>query len=113
MTTLLDALGVLDPDRVAATYFALPEKRRETLLRDYDCARHVREVEREVPDAEAALRDLIEETPTSEVGYMLARVNAGLDPDHGVNWEEQEEAVRSWAATRRATDREHSENGVR
>jgi hypothetical protein len=112
VATLLDSLGVLDPDRVAAIYFALPAERRAMLLRDYACARHVRDVKREVPEAEAALRDLIEETPTSDVGYTLARVNVGLEL-HGR--EEHEETVASWAATRRATDgaQEEASNGAR
>jgi hypothetical protein len=79
MSRLLDVLGVLDDDRVAAIYYALPEEARERVLRlDGAFAVIVSRIESAMPDAEAALRDLLDSTPTSEIGYRLARLDLGL-----------------------------------
>jgi hypothetical protein len=85
---LLDVLGILDPVRVAAIAFALPEERRRRLRRDPYWNRAISEVECAMPEAIAALDELIDETPTSEVGYALARIDVELgeiarSPDPG------------------------------
>jgi hypothetical protein len=38
---LLDALGVMDPDRIVAMYYALPDRRREIVRRDPAWAYHI------------------------------------------------------------------------
>lgn len=38
---LLDALGVMDPDRIVAMYYALPDRRREIVKRDPAWAYHI------------------------------------------------------------------------
>jgi len=70
---LLDLLGVLDPDRICAIYFAVSASRRDRLRRDPVWGYHVQQVEAEMPEALNGLRTLVERTPTSEVGYALAR----------------------------------------
>lgn len=40
-TALLDALGVLDPDRIIAMFYALPDRRRKVVLRDPSWAYHI------------------------------------------------------------------------
>lgn len=69
---VVDLLGNLEPDRVAAIYFALPPNRRGFLRRDFYWETFVGEVERELPEAERRLRELIEATPASDIGYVLA-----------------------------------------
>jgi hypothetical protein len=73
IAVLLDVLGVLDADRLSAVYFALPSERRKAVRRDPVWAYLVQQVEREIPDAQERLRELIDSTPTSELGYSLAR----------------------------------------
>jgi hypothetical protein len=73
---LLDAIGILDPYRVAAIYFALEPQRRKVMREDPACAFHVQQVEREVIDAEAMLDDLLSATEgTTAFGYALARLD--------------------------------------
>ena len=72
---LLDVLGVLDPDRICAIYFALPPERRAGVLRDPCWAHHVQQVERDMPAAIAEVEELVAETPTSNLGYELARAD--------------------------------------
>jgi hypothetical protein len=80
-TTLLDALGILEPDRVAAIYFALAPERRNVMLRDGPCAIHIQRVAREIPDAERRLNEFIADTPTSPIGYALARLDIELEDE--------------------------------
>ena len=74
---ILDLLGVLDPDRICGIYFALDSTRRGRLLRDPVWAFHVQQVEAQMPGATARLEALIRDTPTSKLGYTLARVDLG------------------------------------
>jgi hypothetical protein len=69
-------LGNLDSDRILAMYWALPPERREAVMSDPVCAYHVHRSP-DLRDEEANIRDLIDETPTSEVGYSLARADVG------------------------------------
>ena len=59
---LLDVLGVLDPDRIVAMYFALPPKRRVAALRDPAWAYHVGNMPPGVEAAVANIAQLAEET---------------------------------------------------
>jgi hypothetical protein len=70
---LLNLVGVLDPDRICGIYFAVSASRRDRLRRDPVWGYHVQQVEAEMPEALNGLRTLVERTPTSEVGYALAR----------------------------------------
>ena len=74
---LLDVLGNLDPDRILAMYWALPPERREAVMSDPVWAYHVHRSP-DLRDEEANIRDLIDETPTSGIGYALARVDLAL-----------------------------------
>jgi hypothetical protein len=76
LSPLLDVLGHLDPDRILAMYWALPPERREAVMTDPVWAYHVHRSP-DLRDEEANIRDLIDETPTSEVGYSLARADVG------------------------------------
>jgi hypothetical protein len=59
---LLDALGIMDPDRVCALYYALPVRRRKAVLRDpvwaYDVANGPTEVEAAINDLRVLSDDL-------------------------------------------------------
>jgi len=72
---LLDLLGVLDPDRICGIYFAVDRMRRAQLRRDPVWAFHVQQIEAEMPTALERLERLVTETPTSDVGYELARID--------------------------------------
>ena len=75
---LLDALGVLDSDRICAMYFAVTSGRRRLLRKDPIWAYNVQQVESTMPEAVAAIAGLVADTPASELGYALARVDVGL-----------------------------------
>jgi hypothetical protein len=62
VVTLLDAIGILDPDRVAAIYFALEPNRRKVMRDDPACAYHVRQVERDFHASEVALEEMLVDT---------------------------------------------------
>jgi hypothetical protein len=59
---LLDVLGHMDPDRICAVYFALPEAARKYLHRDGAWDYHVRRVEAEMPEAIAEIESLAHES---------------------------------------------------
>jgi hypothetical protein len=69
-TEVLDVLGMLDPDRLVAIYYALPEQRREVVLRDPAWAYHLHQAPR--AQIAAALRDLeeLDTDPISEVSSV-------------------------------------------
>jgi hypothetical protein len=71
---LLDLLGMLDPDRIVAIYYALPLDRRHAFRRDPACAYHVNHAPTD--EIEAALSELAwaDAEPLTEVGRVLARV---------------------------------------
>jgi hypothetical protein len=76
---ILDLLGVLDPDRIAAIYFALPAERRNVITRDAACAFHVYHAPRD--ETEAALSDveaLVATTDTTETERKASAVWAQL-----------------------------------
>ena len=76
VATLLDAIGILEPDRVAAIYFALKAEHRYEMRRDPACAYHVQQIEADVPAAETVLEEMLAATAeTSEVGYDVARLD--------------------------------------
>lgn len=82
VASLLDALGILDPDRVAAIYFALKPERRKVMRADPACSFHIQSVERDFPASDEALEDLIAATAgTTAVGYSLTRVAFDFDFD--------------------------------
>jgi hypothetical protein len=70
-TELLDVLGMLDPDHMAAIYYALPKERRAVTTRDATWAYRVHEIAEVMTDAALAL---IEEKyePASPVTAALA-----------------------------------------
>lgn len=72
---VLDALGVLSPDRVAAIYYALPKKRRRVLRRDPAWAYHIGHVP---PETERAV-DEIQQLAESLRQEMLTRTAAGAN----------------------------------
>jgi hypothetical protein len=76
LAVLLDVLGNLDPDRILAMHWALPPDRREAVMSDPVWAHHVHRSP-DLREEEANIRDLIDETPTSEIGYALARIDVG------------------------------------
>jgi hypothetical protein len=78
---LLDAIGILDPDRVAAIFFALDPSRRKVMRDDPACAYHVQQVEQDYAESEEALEEMIAETGGTTVGYDLARVAFGFEKD--------------------------------
>jgi hypothetical protein len=64
---LLDLLGYLPPERVAAIYWALPPNRRRVFDRDPACSYHVAQYRDLLSAAQAELDELIAGTePTSE-----------------------------------------------
>jgi hypothetical protein len=72
---LLDLLGYLPPERVAAIYWALPADRRRVFDRDPACSYQVAQYRDLLPAAQAELDTLIEQTTATEtdVTYALAR----------------------------------------
>lgn len=76
---LLDCLGVLDPDRICAMYYALSRESRRVIELDPAWSYHVQRVRREMEDsgAFAWLEDPAFEEPMSETARLLARVAWG------------------------------------
>jgi hypothetical protein len=68
---LADLLGMLGPERVAAIWWALPADRRQTLERDPACGYHIGRFRDGLSTAERELEDLIEDTPTTDMGHEL------------------------------------------
>jgi hypothetical protein len=75
---LADMLGMLDPERITAIWWALPKDRRRALQRDPACGYHIHKYRNDLPAAERELQDLIEDTPTSDHGYELTAFAALL-----------------------------------
>jgi hypothetical protein len=73
---LLDCLGVLDPDRICAIYYALSREGRRVVEHDPAWSYHVQRVrpEMEDPEALAWLEDPAFEEPMSDTARLLARV---------------------------------------
>lgn len=89
---LFDVLGMLDPERVVAMYFALPKRRRFIALRDPVWAWQVQQVDEEAIEQEIAFWDampadiadpdhLAEREEMFQVGRESARRQAGLSDD--------------------------------
>jgi hypothetical protein len=77
-TEVADVLGMLDPERIAAIWWALPKNRRPALQRDPACGYHIHKYRRDLPAAQRELEDLIEDTPTTDHGYELTAFAALL-----------------------------------
>lgn len=58
---LLDALGVMDPDRIVAMYYALPDRRREVVRRDPAWAYHIEHAPEGLAEVMAETQDWIKE----------------------------------------------------
>jgi hypothetical protein len=70
---VLDLLGYLSPERVAAIWWALPPDRRRVIYRDDACGYHVAQYRDYLPAAEIELEQLIADTPATSITYDLAR----------------------------------------
>jgi hypothetical protein len=71
---LLDALGVMDPDRIVAMYFALPDRRREVVRRDPAWAYHIEHAPEGLAEVMAGTEDWIKECDRIEAD--MARMDA-------------------------------------
>ena len=74
---VLDMLSVLSPDRLAAMYYALPERRRDVVRRDPAWAYHVEHAPPETAEAVVEVARMAEDI--QEVTARLAR-HTGLAP---------------------------------
>jgi hypothetical protein len=70
---VLDLLGYLSPERVAAIWWALPPYRRRVIYRDDACGYHVAQYRDYLPAAQAELEQLIADTEGDELTVALAR----------------------------------------
>jgi hypothetical protein len=70
---VLDLLGNLSPERVAAIWWALPPHRRRVIYRDDACGYHVAQYRDYLPAAEIELEQMIADTPATSITYDLAR----------------------------------------
>jgi hypothetical protein len=75
---LADLLGMLEPERVAAIWWALPVDRRSALERDPACGYHIGRYRDALSAAERELEELIEDTPTTDLGHELTALAAVL-----------------------------------
>jgi hypothetical protein len=77
---LLDALGVMDPDRIVAMYYALPDRRREIVRRDPAWAYHIEHAPEGLAEVMAETQDWIKECDRFEAdaARLDARVPAAL-----------------------------------
>jgi hypothetical protein len=73
--TLLDAFGVMDPDRMIAVYWALPSDRRERVLRDPVWAYNIEHAPPGVEQAIEETEQLAEETQQAVI--KMAALTAG------------------------------------
>jgi hypothetical protein len=71
---LLDALGVMDPDRIIAMYYALPDRRREIVKRDPAWAYHINNAPEGLAEVMAETQDWIKECDRFEAD--AARLDA-------------------------------------
>jgi hypothetical protein len=72
--SVLDVLGVLNPDRLAAMYYALPESRRAVVRRDPAWCYHVERIPPGTTEAVADIERLAEDT--QRITARLARLAA-------------------------------------
>ena len=75
---LLDALGVMDPDRIVAMYYALPDYRRESVKNDVAWAFHVGNAPEGVGDVIDQARGWLEEQ--DRMAADRARLDATVPP---------------------------------
>lgn len=73
---LLDALGVMDPDRIVAMYYALPDRRRAIVRRDPAWAYHIDHAPEGLAEVMAATEDWIKECDRFEADF--ARLDASV-----------------------------------
>jgi hypothetical protein len=79
MARLLDALGVLDDERVVAIYFALPDEARDKVVRMNGVfAVTAARVESAFREAETQLEDMVSATPATELSCAVARADVAL-----------------------------------
>lgn len=71
---LLDALGVMDSDRIVAMYYALPDRRREIVRRDPVWAYHIEHQPEGLADVMSETKDLLTELDRIEAD--MARTDA-------------------------------------
>lgn len=71
---LLDALGVMDPDRIVAMYYALPDRRREIVRRDPVWAYHIEHAPEGLADVMSETKDWI--TDLDRIEADMARADA-------------------------------------
>jgi hypothetical protein len=96
-TGLVDALGLLDAERIAAMAYALPEDRRRTLRRnDLTWARAVRAVEPGMAEAIAELEQLV--ASTDRIQDAGRRMFAALGPGAEAAWERFDQQARRYRA---------------
>jgi hypothetical protein len=74
---VLDVLGMLDPERVAAIYYAVPPGRRAALLKDPAWAYHVHAAG-DVPGAMAELDDLLAATAGTDMALVRSSEGIGV-----------------------------------
>ncbi len=88
--SLLDVLGMLEPDRIVAMYYALPAERRRSVLRDGAWVYQVAHAPEGIEDAEREVAELADEpiVPPGEIAGEVERWQreqrrrrAGLDHD--------------------------------
>lgn len=75
---VLDVLGVLDPDRLVAVYYALPSSRRESVRRDPAWGYHVGHAPDGIAEAVAEVDELasITQTTTSRLSVLAAQTTS-------------------------------------
>jgi hypothetical protein len=71
---LLDALGVLDPDRIVGMYYALPDHRREAVKRDAAWAYHIEHAPEDLDQVLSETQDWITQLDRFEAD--MARLDA-------------------------------------
>ena len=73
---LLDALGVMDPDRIVAMYYALPDRRRRVVKRDPVWAYHIEHAPEGLDDVMGETQDWI--TDLDRVEADMRRLDAAV-----------------------------------
>lgn len=71
-------MRALDPETVAAIWWALPEDRRSVIYRDDVCGYTVAHYRDHLPAAQYEFETLLADTPDTEITRPLARIM--LDP---------------------------------
>jgi hypothetical protein len=89
---VLHVLGLLDPDRIVAMHYALPENRRKSTLRDVAWAYHVAHAPADLPAALAEVEALV--TDTQAIATTLANMAGTASPrDSKITAQHEREAM--------------------